>query len=124
MDLRKFCISIAATAALAAVFSCSGNSSGTEEESPEKALDEYYSELIAEKLADNENARTGLAGIVPALIRLEIKEKKKTREGCELKFTLILENRDCPEGTDMTKSKKAEMIKEGEHWRVKRITDL
>lgn len=125
LDFRKFSISIvAAAAALAVIFSCSGNGGSSEGDSPEKALDRYYSELIAERLADNENAREGLADIVPALIGLEIKEKRKTGEGCILTFRLTLENRTGTERTETAKNKKAEMIKEGEHWRVKNITGI
>ena len=124
MDCKKGFVSIASAAAFAFVISCSANNGSTEECSPEKALDEYYSGVIAERLAEKENSREELAEIVPNMISLEVKDKRKTREGCELTFTLTLESRIQPDGVNMTKDKKAEMIQEGEHWRVKRITDL
>ncbi len=125
MECKKFFVSIAsAAAALAFVISCSANNGGTEENSPEKALNEYYSGIIAERLAEKDNAREALAEIVPDMIGLEIKDKRKTREGCELTFALTLENRVHPDGVNMTKNKKAEMIQEGKLWRVRRITDL
>lgn len=95
-----------------------------DEDCPEKALNEYYSELISKKIATSGDYSAELADIASNLIEVKVNARKKTREGCELTFVLTLGNIHGLEQPELTKTKKAEMIQEGEIWRVKNITDI